>query len=224
MAKEDLPDNVAVGVPPPGELVQVVRKEGGRARPGIGTAVADGGAGVISTSLAFEAAPDTLGRLPVDVGVQGEKGEADWGSYVVKEERFLRLEVDPTRTIEILARSGQPMNNLYRTRQQAIIQWTATPQGETMWEWADDLANYELVDGNNRRYLPNGVAASVVNANGGQSLVARYDAEKPITSVPMSSDVKPTEVILYWVVPGKTSITSLDYKKERLQSLNLVTD
>lgn len=222
MAKEYLPSTVTVGVPPPGEKVQVVRKEGARGPAVAGGAGSDPGAGAApAMSLAFEGAPDTLGQLPAPIAVQDAKGERDWGTYEMTDERFSSLEVSPTRTVEILGSGGRPVERLYHTRQQGIVQWTTIPQGETKWEWADEIASYELVDANNKRYQPNGVAARVVNANGGQSLVAKYDAERSVRSVPMVSEVKPTEVTLYWVLPAKTAIRALEYKNERVQSINL---
>jgi hypothetical protein len=113
------------------------------------------------------------------------------------------------------------VDNLFTTPQQSVVQWTATPQEPSKWDWADELGNYEVLDSTGKRYKPNGVAARVVNANGGNMLLARYDPARTLTSVPASNDMKVTEVTLYWVVPSKSTIRALQYKQDPVQSMNL---
>ena len=223
LAKEDLPETVAVGVPPAGEKVRMMRKEGGRAPGSGGGATAD--AGRVQTSLVFEGTPNTNAALPVSVGVgvggDNAKGEEDWGSFVVNTQRFERLEVNPTRTVEILRAKNPSYDALHAPRTHVVVQWTARPAGTSSWEWADDITNYELMDLNGKRFKPNGVAAKLVNANGGQMLLARYDHQRPMTSVPASNDMKVTDVTVYWVVPAGTVVNSLQFKGELVQSMNL---
>jgi hypothetical protein len=231
LPKEYLPETVTMGVPPPGDRVLVVRKEGMRgARAGTATAQGGGdggaGAGAAAATLAFQGLPEASVILPMAIGVGAEvgnsgKGEQDWGTFTLTEGRFSRLEINPVRTIEIISQRTPSIDVLYHSRKEGIIQWTAVPQGSTKWEWASDLANYELVDGNNKPYQPYGFLAKVVSSNGGTMLLARYDAAKPVTSVSSSNEVKPTEVTLFWVVPTGTQIRTLNYKKEGVQSISI---
>jgi len=112
---------------------------------------------------------------------------------------------------------------VYVTKQQAIVKWTATPQGGS-WDWANEVGNYALLDSNNRRHKPHGVFAKAVNSNGAETLFVRYDQSRPLTSVSPDKEAKPTEVTLFWVVPNGSVIVTLEYKQERVQSFSVTAE
>jgi hypothetical protein len=230
LPKEYLPETVAVGVPPPGDKVQVVRKQGGKAPPGRGSATAGTGGGgpaggaAAAGPLTFPGTPDSFNAMPNPIPVQGDKGESDWGAWTLTEQRFSKLEVNPTRALQMISSSpGEQIDRLYVTRQQAVVQWTGTPQGGS-WDWANEVGNFEIVDANNKRHKPHGVYAKVVNANGAQSIFVRYDQSRPLTSLSPSKEAKPTEVTLFWVVPNGSVIVTLEYKQERVQSFSVTAE
>jgi hypothetical protein len=234
LPKEYLPGTVTVGVPPPGDKVQVVRKAGGKAPPGRGTATAGAGGAAAGDDaaggtaaagpLTFQGMPDAYNAMPIQIPVQGAKGENEWGNWVLNEQRFQKLEVNPVRALQMIQQSGgEPTDRLYVTRQQAVVMWKAIPQGGS-WDWANDLGNYELVDSNNRRHKPHGVYAQVVNANGAQSIFVRYDQSRSLTSVSPDKESKPTDVTLFWVVPNGSVIVTLEYKQERVQSFSITAE
>ena len=95
-------------------------------------------------------------------------------------------------------------------------------QGQPKWAWASNLADFRLVDSNDKRHVPYGAIAKVKPSQGADMLAAIYDTTKPTPSLPDPGEsFSPTDITLLYLVPTGTELKSLDYKEEVLRPLPL---
>jgi hypothetical protein len=208
---------IAPAVAEPTALVEVFRKDGmpANAVGRVTNATLKVGTPKLNTTLYC---PLNIGTSKADA-----KGEKEWGTFVLKGNHFLRLEVNPVRSIKLISTGQDITSDFYVPTNSRLVMLEATPAGKDPWKWADDLSSYQLVDEPGTRYKPNGAMAKL-NNNGQDMLLVRYDAEKTLPSVPVSKEMKATDVTLLFVVPKGAQLKTLEYKKELLSLTPLKAD
>jgi hypothetical protein len=208
---------VFAGIKTPTDAVAVVRKEG----------TPSGTVGKV-TNATLKIGPWRVAATlesPLNVGTTKEdaKGDTEWGSFALQNGRFLRVEVKPVRSLSIMGRGQETIREFFVPKDRRMLMISAQPAGKDPWKWADDLANYQLVDSKGTRYKPNGAMAKVLNKNT-DTMVIRYDADKPQDSAPSDKTMKPTDVTLLFLLPRKTQLKSLDYKKDLMALMPMTVD
>jgi hypothetical protein len=94
-------------------------------------------------------------------------------------------------------------------------------QNHGKWEWANNLADFRLVDTAGKRYTPFGAVAKVANNQNQEMLAAIYDFTKPATSLAGTEEFRPTDIYLIFLVPKGVELKSFDYKEESLRPVSI---
>lgn len=146
------------------------------------------------------------------------------GSAMLRENRFYRLQLEPTRSLTLLRQGDFPVRQLWTGQDQRLVQVYATPpsRASNAWEWADKLAQFELIDSNGGTYKPRGAWAKV-KVGTTDMIAARYDAESQVSELPQAEG-RPTDVWIAFVVPQNTRLTELRFAGKRVTSLNQQVD
>ena len=205
---------IARKIEPAGEQVAVVRKSG------------SGGSQQARGPLTLvEGDPEVVDRIltVINVGVTGDdaKGDTDWGSFALKQRKFIKLEVNPVRTIQFLQQGPATLDELFIPEGYKGMQVTARPSSSAQdkWAWADVVGEFRLSDAAGKRYSPYGVFARVKTDNGQDMMLGRYDYQKPVTSVSSEKAMLPTDVLLFYLVPSGTSLRSVDFRNDVLKGM-----
>jgi len=210
------------------DQVEVVRKEGAPANAIVsGTAAGQNTVAAKAATLVSEGDVVASSKLftPLNVGTPNENernGLTNWGSFSLQNKKFSKLDMSPTQTIALMARGDNLVSEFAVPPENAIVQVpTRVAQGHGKWDWANNLADFHLVDSAGKRYSPYGVLAKVVNNQNQEMLAASYDFNKPATSIAGPEEFRPTDITLIYLVPKGVEIKSFDFKEEALRPVNL---
>ncbi|WP_428938800.1 CvpA family protein [Fontivita pretiosa] len=211
---------------PPAPQTGVMRKESlpkPTVQPGAaGTAAA--AAGTADQPFVMERL-EISNRLFTEVNTAARDGDAQVtfasGSASIRDNRFHKLEVNPTQTIALLSRGDYVISELWSPPGTKVVQIAGAPpsRAKDPWEWADKLGQFELIDANGATYKPRGAWARL--KQGPQDrMVARYNAEADVTSVEQFPEARPVDVWIAFVVPENTTLKELRFAGKRIRSLN----
>ncbi len=212
----------------PSDQVEVVRKEGGPVNAvASGTNTNTTGTPTKAATLVSEGDVNASPKLftPINPGTPNENeknGLAQWGSFSLQNKKFSKLDMTPTQSIALMARGDNLINEFAIPPGNVMIQVPArVAQGHGKWDWANNLADFRLVDSAGKRHTPYGALAKVVNNQNQEMLAAIYDFNKPASFLAGPEEFRPTDITLIYLVPTGTEIKSLDYKEDPLRPLTL---
>ena len=231
LARIDLSDReVRVGVVP-SKSVKVDRKTGIIKKLGGGSDASAAGGG-------SEAAPATpaadVGFVfsgvavaktlfnPVNAGTPDKdikNQQIDGGTLTLQSGQFAQLNIEPTRSLQIMGQGPQPVSELLEPPGKKLVQIKGTPppEGGDPWAWGQ-LSKWQLVDAAGKTYTPAGAWAKV-KKNQTDMMAASYNATgtpKDITS----GDGRPTEVYIGFLVPTGTHLKEVKFNGKTLSPLD----
>jgi hypothetical protein len=197
----------------------------------VGGAAAGAGAGAGAAPADATASPIVFGKAevstklftPVNVAGDGD-GEKTFpsGSANLRDGKIAKLDVNMTQTVELLSRGDYARDEFYVPPGMKMVQvsGTAPPKAPPEpWDWADKLAQFELVDANGTKYKPNGAWAKVKGAQGSNRMVARYEAESQVSDV-SHEEGRPTDVWIAFLVPEGTQLAELQFEGKRVAAVD----
>jgi hypothetical protein len=197
---------------------------GGAAAPSGGAAPSGAPADAAASPIVFAKA-EVSNKLFTGVNVAApDDGEKTFpsGSASVREGKIAKLDVNMTQTVELLSRGDHARDEFYVPPGMKMVQvvGTAPPSAPPEpWDWADKLAQFELVDATGTKYKPNGAWAKVKGAQGSNRMVARYEAEAQVSDVP-HEEGRPTDVWIAFLVPEGTQLTELQFDGKRVAAVD----
>ncbi len=128
------------------------------------------------------------------------------GDAIVKNGKFVSLNVDVDQTAASLQNGGHPIGVLAAPTDQALLQVVGTvPDGS--WKWGDKADQFEVVDQAGKHYKANG-AFAMVQVGADAKFFARYSSDLPLAPV-AAQDGKITRLWLCFGVPHNTEIKQL---------------
>lgn len=143
------------------------------------------------------------------------------GTAVIRNKKYDKLKIDGTEPLARLGAGDFAYKDLFAPPDKRIVQVAMTPTGEDAWKWAEELGKWEMVDGAGRKYKPNGAFARIKNANGGETMVAQYDAESQIDGIPRPEGGRPTEVWFAFVLPAGENVKDFLFEGKSLKRVNI---
>jgi hypothetical protein len=142
------------------------------------------------------------------------------GNATIRENKFAKLEIDPTQSITLMGQGDFPIHEFWSPPNMRIVQAVGSPpsRSDNAWEWADNLAKFELVDAAGHTYKPHGAWAKIKQGMSDR-MVGRFDANLPVTDVPRSEG-RPTDVWIAFIVPQNSALREFRYNGQRVRSLD----
>ncbi|HMB96013.1 MAG TPA: CvpA family protein, partial [Tepidisphaeraceae bacterium] len=142
------------------------------------------------------------------------------GTGTLHENKFARLEVQPMQTLTLLRQGDFPIQQLWSPPAQRIVQAIGSPpsRAESGWEWADNLAKFELIDSNGGSFKPHGAWAKIKQGISDR-MVARYDSVLQVNDVPRSEG-RPTDVWIAFLVPQNSTLREFRFNGKRIKALD----
>jgi hypothetical protein len=141
------------------------------------------------------------------------------GKGRLKEKKLAQLEVEPTESLRRLEAGDFAMSELWTPPGHRIVQLAAFPESSKPWEWADRLGQFELVADKGGPFKPRGAWVKVKSGTT-DMMIARWDAEKPVSELPYKGDLRPTDLWIAFVVPENTTIKEVRFDGKRVKSLD----
>jgi len=204
----------------PGDAVAMVVKQGSR--------TGSGDAQQAAGPLSIEGNPVTSNELFSAINIPNiaeanAKGETEWGKYVMKDQHFVMLEINPVRTIQFLSQGKDVCSMVNEPDGQKIVQISARPSAKSQdkWAWGDVVSQYQLGDAAGKRYPPVGALAKVKRNDGQDMMAGVLDLTKSVRSVASDRNSRPTDVYLLYLVPVETELRSLEFKGDIIRSMSL---
>jgi hypothetical protein len=124
--------------------------------------------------------------------------------------KFTKLEVNGTESIQRMGAGSYAADEVAAPDGQKVVQVHMIPQGDNPWAFESQIGAYQLKDEGGKDYQPHGVVAMVKTSDGGDRMVARYNASGNVADVP-HADGRPTDVWIYYAVPTGTHVTAVTF-------------
>lgn len=124
--------------------------------------------------------------------------------------KFTKLEVNGTESVQRMGAGSYAADELGAPAGQKVVQVHMIPQGDNAWAFESQVGAYRLKDEGGNEHQPNGVMAMVKSSDGGDHMVARYNATGTVADVP-HTDGRPTDVWIYYVLPAGTHVTGVTF-------------
>jgi uncharacterized membrane protein required for colicin V production len=165
---------------------------------------------------------------PISVGLydadpSGAAVSVSFGSGIafVKNKQFSKLALTANTPLAQLPVGDNAIDTLFVPPGMKAVQLVGTlpPKTDDPWTWAEHLGDLTLADANGKSYKPSGVLAKGMKSIQPVA-IGKYDSETPIDAFAKADGVRPTDVILIYLVPSGTNLTELDYQGKRLATLN----
>jgi hypothetical protein len=161
---------------------------------------------------------------PIAVGLlDGDNKTVNFpsGTALVSGKKFSQLTVTASTPLSDLGSGDNAIDQLFVPPGMKAVQLVGTPppQANDPWEWAEHLSDFTVVDAGGKTYKPSGALAKVMKSVQ-PMVVGAYNAEGGVTSIPKTSEVRPTDLWLVFLVPESAELKELDYQGKRLKSLN----
>jgi hypothetical protein len=216
---------VIQGITPPSQP-QVVRKSlvvkaaGATGRPAGGTAEPQAEA---VGPLSF--GPVRVGGLlphRVATGTADKTGKFETlgATGALADGKFGKLDVNGSESSQRISNGPYAINELGAPQGQLVVQVKFTPRGDDPWAFASQVASYVLVDQSDQQYQPRGVYATVKTPDGGDRLVARYDANANVGDLPQIEG-RPTDVWIVYTAPTGTQLKQVTFNGQVVGATNL---
>lgn len=141
------------------------------------------------------------------------------GTISMTDHKFSKMKIDPTNTIEKMAREGYQVQTLYAPPGKTIVQIDGQPSGDNPWAWADVIGQFTLVDTDGHRYEPSGVVAKLKDPNGLDRMFADYNAAGTVSSL-SAVEGRPTDVWVIYQVPAGTKLKQWDFSGKLTHDLS----
>jgi hypothetical protein len=145
------------------------------------------------------------------------------GKGQLKDKKLAHVEVDAMESLTRLGAGDFSMSDLWAPPGSKIVQVYAYPNSKSPWVWADKIAQFELVGDKGGPFVPRGAFVKVKSGTT-DMMIARWDAEKPLTDVPYKGDLRPTDVWIAFVVPENTTIREVRFNKQRIKSVDQIVN
>ncbi|MGH7176620.1 MAG: hypothetical protein ACREJC_04505, partial [Tepidisphaeraceae bacterium] len=235
MARSDLSGRKIEPGPDEDPAVSVMRKttlEIPKTPPALKTSAAPrpapAGAAAPSSAAPIEVEKVELSsKLPtaVNVGAYDDGAEVKFpsGSAVVRDKKLTKLAIQLSGPIADLPKGDYPIDELSAPAGMKVVIVTGTPpttRGADPWAWAQNLADFALIDSSGTAYKPSGAAAKVKHQQQ-DKLVAFFDSTTPVPSIERTAEARPTDIWLFFLVPDNTQLREFSYKGQKVRSIDL---
>jgi hypothetical protein len=157
----------------------------------------------------------------INVGAHGAESpdlKFKSGSASIKESKITKLELHAVDALEELAKGDDKVSELLAPSGTHIVQVTADASAEP-WQWAEQLADFEVVDASGIGYKPNGAFAKVTK-DGKEYAVGKFDADEPPTKIEKEEGT-PTRITIIFLIPDNTPLKALNFKGAKVADVDL---
>jgi hypothetical protein len=225
LARVDLSGKpITVGVKPSKAKIAVERKPDvvkGQPKPAGAQEASGAPAAAVPFVFASIAANKTL-FAPVNVGsgdADIKNGQIEGGTFTLQSRQFAMLEMQPVRSLQVLAQGGYTVSELFEPSGQKLVQIIGTPPPEGGDQWAfGTLRDWSVADAAGKTYSPAGVFAKVKASNSDRMAASFNIAGTPKD---LSGEGTPTEVYFIFAVPTGTHLKDFKYKGATAAPLDL---
>jgi Colicin V production protein len=145
--------------------------------------------------------------IAVTVGVNGTDPDQPniavvGGTVSLKDAKLLVVKVDPTDTLDKLAKADNQITDLFVPTGKKAVQVNLKPVNG--WTWTGSLTSLKITDAAGNGYLPNGVY-TVVDDGSKKGLLMRYDAQQTLSPLTPANGT-PGNVTVIYLIPVKTQL------------------
>jgi hypothetical protein len=142
------------------------------------------------------------------------------GKVTIRARKLAKIQLDPTEPLSSIANGDPQTAELDVPEGKKLVQISAETKPSDRWEWANKIAQTELVDSAGASYKPNGAWGKVRTGEGDTRLLARYDVDAPLSAMPTSEN-GPNEIGYIFIVPTGVTIQEMRVDGKRVASPNL---